>query len=106
MRELAELTNAVGEKAAPKSGPAAGATSRLTLHGRGAGDDGPIITSQAKDLEQLRVTLQDNMAFIYKPSSTTADKKYTCVWGDTVVVTPAGGRRLGNRPHELAVSSG
>jgi Xaa-Pro dipeptidase len=106
VRELAELTNVVGEKSAPKSGPAAGAISRLTMHGRGAGDDGPIITSQAKDFEQLRVTLQDNMAFIYKPSSMTADKKFTCTWGDTVVVTPAGGRRLGSRPHDLAVSAG
>ena len=106
VRELAELTDLVGAKAAPAHGPAAGAISRLTMHGRGAGDDGPIITSQAKDFEQLRVALQDNMAFTYKPSSMTADKKYICTWGDTVVVTPAGGRRLGSRPHDLAVSAG
>jgi Xaa-Pro aminopeptidase len=106
VRELAELTDVIGAKAAPKWGPAAGAISRLTMHGRGAGDDGPIITSQAHDLEQLRTTLHTNMVFIYKPSSMTPDKKTICTWGDTVVVTPVGGRRLGSRPHDLAVSAG
>jgi hypothetical protein len=100
------LTDVIGAKAAPKWGPAAGAISRLTMHGRGAGDDGPIITSQAHDLEQLRTTLHTNMVFIYKPSSMTPDKKTICTWGDTVVVTPVGGRRLGSRPHDLAVSAG
>jgi Xaa-Pro aminopeptidase len=104
VRELAALTDIAGKKAAPASGPAAGAVSRLTMHGRGAGDDGPIITSQARDAEQLAVTLQDNMAFTYKPSAMTANRSHICTWGDTVVVTPAGGRRLGKRPHDLAVA--
>jgi Xaa-Pro aminopeptidase len=104
VRELAELTDLVGHKAAPKSGPAAGAISQLTMHGRGAGDDGPIITSSAHDFEQLRVALQENMAFIYKPAAMTPDKKYILTWGDTVVVTPAGGKRLGSRPHDLAIA--
>jgi Xaa-Pro aminopeptidase len=105
VRELAELTDLVGSKAAPARGPAAGAIARLTMHGRGAGDDGPIITDHAHDFEQLRVSLEENMVFVFKPSATTADKKYICTWGDTVVVTPAGGRRLGSRPHDLAISS-
>jgi Xaa-Pro aminopeptidase len=104
--ELAELTRKAGAEAAPKSGPAAGVKAELTMHGRGAGDDGPIITSHARSPKQLGVALRENMVFICKPSAITADGRYICTWGDTVVVTPAGGRRLGKRPHDLAVSRG
>jgi Xaa-Pro aminopeptidase len=102
--QLAELTRKVGAEAAPKSGPAAGAKGELTMHGRGAGDDGPIITSNARSPQQLGVALRENMVFICKPSAITADGKSICTWGDTVVVTSNGGLRLGKRPHDLAVS--
>ena len=104
--ELAELTRKTAETAAPKSGPAAGAGGDLTMHGRGAGDDGPIITPHAKSPRQLGVAMRENMVLICKPSAISADGEYTCQWGDTVVVTKQGGRRLGKRPHELAVSGG
>ena len=74
------------------------------MHGRGAGDDGPLITRSQHRPEQLATQLQENMVFIFKPSLRSADGKYECVWGDTVVVTPKGGRRLGKRPHDIAVS--
>ena len=74
------------------------------MHGRGAGDDGPIITSHARSSRQLGVALRENMVFICKPSAVTADGQSICTWGDTVVVTSNGGRRLGKRPHDLAVS--
>lgn len=106
VKEISELTRKTGEEAAPKSGPVAGAKARLTMHGRGAGDDGPIITSNARNERQLGVTLKENMVLICKPSAITADNKYISTWGDTVVVTPKGGRRLGKRPHDLAVSGG
>jgi Xaa-Pro aminopeptidase len=102
--ELVELTHRSGESAAPKSGPAAEAKAKLTMHGRGAGDDGPIITSHARSPRQLNVALRENMVFICKPSATTSDGQRVCTWGDTVVVTRSGGRRLGRRPHDLAVS--
>ena len=104
VKELAELTQKVGAEAAPKSGPAAGARAELTMHGRGAGDDGPIITSHARSPRQLAVALRENMVFICKPSAISADGNSICTWGDTVVVTPQGGRRLGKRAHGLAVS--
>ena len=53
---------------------------------------------------ELGVALRENMVFICKPSAITADNQYICTWGDTVVVTKKGGRRLGKRPHDLAVS--
>ncbi len=104
VKEISELTRKTGEEAAPKSGPVAGAKARLTMHGRGAGDDGPIITSNARNERQLGVTLKENMVLICKPSAITSDNKYITTWGDTVVVTAKGGRRLGKRPHDLAVS--
>jgi Xaa-Pro dipeptidase len=102
--ELAELTKKTAESAAPKSGPAAGARGELNMHGRGQGDDGPIITPHAKSPRQLAVAMCENMVFICKPAAISADGEYICQWGDTVAVTPNGGRRLGKRPHELAVS--
>jgi Xaa-Pro aminopeptidase len=105
VRELSDLAEQAGRRAAPSSGPAAGAIAELTMHGRGQGDDGPIITSHARDPEQLAVALQENMAFIFKPSAETASgPKSICTWGDTVVVEKNGGRRLGKRPHDLAVA--
>jgi len=104
VKELAELTLKTGTLAAPKSGPAANARADLNMHGRGAGDDGPIITSHARSPRQLAVELRENMVFICKPSAITADGNSLSTWGDTVVVTANGGRRLGKRRHDLAVS--
>jgi len=104
VKELSEATQVAGKKAAPSSGPAKDAKSKLTMHGRGAGDDGPIITNHARDPEQLMTQMRENMVFIFKPQSTTESGSHICTWGDTVVVTPQGGRRLGTRPHDLAVA--
>ncbi|MCZ6448055.1 MAG: M24 family metallopeptidase [Alphaproteobacteria bacterium] len=106
VRELSELAADAGRKAVPSSGPAAGALTKLTLHGRGAGDDGPIITSHARDPEHLSVLMEENMVLIFKPAAETPGGTHICTWGDTVVVTPDGGRRMGKRPHELAVAEG
>jgi Xaa-Pro aminopeptidase len=103
VKELAELTASLAEQTAPKSGPAAGATAQLTMHGRGAGDDGPIITSHARSARQLAVALRENMVFIFKPS-VKATEGSVCTWGDTVLISAKGGQRLGKRPHDLAVS--
>jgi Xaa-Pro aminopeptidase len=104
VKELAELTASLAERSAPKSGPAAGATAQLTMHGRGAGDDGPIITSHARSPRQLSVALRENMVFIFKPSVKASDGSL-CTWGDTILITAKGGQRLGKRPHDLAVST-
>lgn len=104
--ELASLTEATCARAAPKTGPAAGAKAGLNMHGRGQGDDGPLITQSQRRPEQLAVALQENMTFIFKPYVRPADGHAECSWGDTVVVTPSGGRRLGKRPHGIAVAGG
>ncbi len=104
VKDLADLTLKTAAAEAPKSGPAAGARGDLNMHGRGAGDDGPIITAHAKSPRQLAVALQENMVFICKPSAISADGSTISTWGDTVVITKTGGRRLGKRSHDLAVS--
>jgi Xaa-Pro aminopeptidase len=106
VRELAELTAKTGDKSRPKSGPAANALVKLTMHGRGAGDDGPIITDSSQNERDLNVAVQENMVLIFKPSAETAPgmPRSICTWGDTIVVTKSGGVRFGTFPHELAVS--
>ena len=76
----------------------------LTMHGKGAGDDGPIITGASREKRHMAYELKANMTFIFKPSASTADGNSLCTWGDTVVITDKGARRLGSRPHDLCVS--
>lgn len=104
--ELQKRCADLATKTAPATGPAAGATGVLTMHGRGVGDDGPIITGHAKDPEQLAVPLRERMVFILKPQVHTADDSHNITWGDTVVVTANGGLRLGSRPHGIAIAEG
>jgi Xaa-Pro dipeptidase len=103
--DLAALTEKTCRELAPSTGPAAGATAILNMHGRGQGDDGPLITPGQRRPEQLAVPLQANMVFIFKPFVRSHDGAEDCCWGDTVVVTPSGGKRLGRRPHDLAIST-
>lgn len=102
--ELASLTEQFCAKMRPSSGPAANCTALLNMHGRGQGDDGPLITPSQRRPEQLAVALKENMAFIFKPYIKSADDNYSCCWGDTIVITPNGGHRLGKRKHDLYVS--
>lgn len=37
------------------------------------------------------------MVFVFKPQLTTAAGTHTINWGDSVVVKPNGGRKLGSR---------
>ena len=102
--ELASLTEQFCAKMRPTSGPAAGCTALLNMHGRGQGDDGPLITPSQRRPEQLAVALKENMAFIFKPSVISADGACDCLFGDTIIITDKGGKRLGSRPHGHIVS--
>jgi Xaa-Pro dipeptidase len=104
IEEIDEAANGAVRRAAPSKGPAAGATTKLTMHGKGAGDDGPIITGASREKRHMTYELKKNMTFIFKPAAATADGSSLCTWGDTVVITDRGARRLGTRPHDLCVS--
>ncbi len=104
LTEIDAAAAAAVVRAVPNKGPAAGARARLTMHGKGAGDDGPIITSASREKRHMDYELKNNMTFIFKPAAVTADGNALCTWGDTVVITNAGAKRLGKRPHDLSVS--
>jgi hypothetical protein len=74
------------------------------MHGKGAGDDGPIITGSAREARDMGYALKANMTAVFKPSIMTEDGTSLCTWGDTIVITPEGGKRLGTRSHGLAIS--
>jgi len=74
----------------------------LTMHGRGLGEDRPMLLGGAMTPDIANYVLQDGNVFIMKPAVRPADGP-SISWGDTVAVTPSGGRRLGSDKQELVV---
>jgi len=74
----------------------------LTMHGRGLGEDRPVLVGGAMTPEAAGFVLQEGNAFILKPS-VRPEGGPAASWGDTVVVTGNGARRLGKDQHELAI---
>ena len=72
----------------------------LTMHGRGTGDDGPLVTTRITH-ELRAVELQEGCVMIVKPSVFVDGKPDYGRWGETVVVRKNGAERLGSRPQEL-----
>lgn len=77
-----------------RPGKASGA---LTLHGRGLGDDGPLITNQSQP-DVAQISLAEGCVFVVKPSVNYNGMGDVGHVGDTVVVTARGAERLGTRP--------
>ena len=50
-------------------------------------------------MKQWRI--EEHCALIVKPSVMTPDHSKMMFWGDSVVATPNGARRLGQRPREI-----
>lgn len=76
-------------------------TCRLIMHSRGTGDDAPMIIFGARDPRVVNWPIEENNVFIFKPMVWMGEWEQWVCWGDTVVVTPDGPRRLGKRPPEL-----
>jgi len=92
-----EIVRGVDDVAEELGGKAA-----LTMHGRGLGEDRPLLVGGEMSPEIADFVLQENQAFIVKPNfRPTGGPGIT--WGDTVAVTGNGGRRLGKDPHQLVV---
>lgn len=101
----------LGKRISLRSGPLAGAQASLIVHGRGLGDDRPLLltTPDAKpDYEaterSMAMGLPENGVYIVKPTIWAADKRYNFIWGDTVRITPNGARRMGSAPLGMVVS--
>ncbi|MEA2640730.1 MAG: Xaa-Pro dipeptidase [Chloroflexota bacterium] len=102
--ELFKATEQAVREASPASGPLAGCTAGLAMHGRGQGDDRPLVTNPKASSRSLNLQLQERNVFILKPRVATADRKHGVNWGDTVAIGPNGGYRLGTRAHDIRVS--
>ncbi|MBA2284476.1 MAG: aminopeptidase P family protein [Ktedonobacteraceae bacterium] len=97
--------------------------SRMIMHSRGLGNDAPIAVFGTRD-ERIRTwRIEENAVFVIKPvvmtrewissvswgGSVIGDSQNaagesgakTVCWGDSVVATPSGARRLGKRPRNF-----
>src|SRR5262249_62101184 len=102
---LVEETRALAERLAPRSGPVAGARASLILHGRGLGDDHPLIVPGYEGEQRAwQQTFPENGVYICKPTVMTADRRYAFEWGDSVRTTPAGALRMGRAPPRVVIS--
>ncbi|HZT05455.1 MAG TPA: M24 family metallopeptidase [Chloroflexota bacterium] len=79
-----------------------GCKATLTMHGRGLGEDRPLLVGGEMTPEIANFVLQEGNAFIVKPN-VRREGGPGITWGDTVAVTASGGRRLGTQPHDLIV---
>lgn len=73
-------------------------------HGRGTGDDGPLLVagrSEAKEV--LDLVIEEGCSFAIKPSAAVDGGADFARWGDTVAVTASGSERLGERRQEFRV---
>jgi Xaa-Pro aminopeptidase len=65
------------------------------VHGRGLGNDAPVLVVQARDERTAQWRLEKNSVFVVKPVVSTADGSRKVIWGDTVVVSNDGAKRFG-----------
>jgi Xaa-Pro aminopeptidase len=80
------------------------ATTGLGLHGRGTGDDGPLLVAARPEPDEvLDLRVDEGCSFVVKPSTILDGVADYCKWGDAVVVTTKGAERLGTRPKELII---
>lgn len=80
------------------------ARTALGGHGRGTGDDGPLLVAgRPEGKEVLDLVIDEGTSFAIKPSVTVDGIGDYARWGDTVVVTHSGAERLGTRPQELRI---
>jgi Xaa-Pro aminopeptidase len=72
-----------------------GLGSQILMHGRGYGNDGPLLTPQDRRADFFRdVPLLENNVFVWKPIAYSADGRFQLSWGGVVRVTARGGEPL------------
>jgi Xaa-Pro aminopeptidase len=73
----------------------------LLMHGRGTGDDGPLVTGRPLSPEVLAHEIPENCCLVLKPGASVDGRPEFGRWGETVVVRKGGAERLGTRHPEL-----
>jgi Xaa-Pro aminopeptidase len=91
--DMIEFTNSFGAKRSMKT--------EILMHGRGAGDDGPLLTPRAKGENIRDVHIERGNAWVWKPTAHSADGRLSFTWGGDVVVTERGGEVLFKRRHGM-----
>lgn len=88
--------------AASFSGMGGRARTGLGAHGRGTGDDGPLLVARRAESDDiLDMVIEEGCSFAVKPSAMFDGAGDFARWGDTVAVTKTGSERLGTRPQEF-----
>jgi Xaa-Pro aminopeptidase len=89
--EVLDFAKSVAEKNGVKT--------EILLSARGAGDDGPVITTATSPDALKGLTIEKNTLWLWRPTATSADGKIKFAWGGTVLVGDKGGERLSKRAH-------
>jgi Xaa-Pro dipeptidase len=67
------------------------------MHGRGLGEDAPMLWGAVRDFPEAQRQLKEGHVFILKPAAKRGEMKDSIRAGDTVVIEAGGARRLGKR---------
>lgn len=92
--EFIEFTNGFGARR--------GMRTMTLMHGRGYGNDGPLLTGQDPRAEHVRdVRIEKGNVWVWKPTAYSADGSIHHSWGGCVLVTDKGGEQLVPRRPDL-----
>ena len=67
------------------------------MHGRGLGEDAPMLWGAVRDFPKSQASLKAGHVFIFKPAAKKGEMRDFIRAGDTVVIERSGARRLGKR---------
>jgi Xaa-Pro dipeptidase len=67
------------------------------MHGRGLGEDAPMLWGAVRDFPESQASLKEGHVFIFKPAARKGAMRDFIRAGDTVVIERSGARRLGKR---------
>jgi Xaa-Pro dipeptidase len=67
------------------------------MHGRGLGEDAPMLWGALRDFPESQASLKAGHVFIFKPAARKGAMRDFIRAGDTVVIEQSGARRLGKR---------
>jgi Xaa-Pro dipeptidase len=67
------------------------------MHGRGLGEDAPMLWGAVRDFPESQASLKEGHVFIFKPAAKKGEMRDFIRAGDTVVIERSGARRLGKR---------
>ena len=71
------------------------------MHGRGLGEDAPMLWGARHDFPEKDATLKAGHVFILKPAAKQGFMRDSIRAGDTVAIEATGARRLGTRELEF-----